>query len=321
MLRISLFVTAVALGAAFSGCSKKEEAAPAASSAQPEVVLPPSRVSPDEVLSAPPPSPAANTDEGDLPAIRLNIPGSASGEGLALDTGNVPAAAATARPAVPTPDQDVQQAEMIGFFPPFYPLSKRMEGIEGRIDLVVTIGVDGSVTDVSVLAATAPEFRDYAVAAARDWKFIPAKVDGKPVAVSVGVPVPFVSEFGSGQLSMRSPLAALAYINVTFYSMGAEGRRVPANVSVTPLLQVTPVYPRAEGDTKPLRVVLNFTVTEEGQVINPTVAESSGTAFDQAALTAVKYWQFVPQIRDGKPRSSSVKLPIVFGNDQKPASP
>ncbi len=320
MLRFPLFVTAVVLGAALSGCSKKDESAPAET-------VPTPGAGASAVSLAPPASAVVEDNE---PTIRLNLPGVTDAPSEPSSTlqpsGGV---AATRPPAVgsktPAPAgaddaASVQPAEMVVFYPPFYPLSKRMQGMEGRIDLSLSISETGEVTNVEVLAATAPAFRDYAVAAAKDWRFIPARVDGKPVPVKAPFPVPFISEYGSGDLSIYSPLAPLSYIDGTFYAIGKDGRREPANVSVTPLIRVTPAFRRPEGEVKPLRVMLNFTVTEEGQVKDPVVTESSGTDFDQAALTALKYWQFLPQIRDGKAHASSVKLPIVYGNEQETAS-
>ncbi|MGH8021637.1 MAG: TonB family protein [Opitutaceae bacterium] len=323
MLRFSLLVTAVALGSAFSGCSKKEEPAPA------ETSQPASAATVTPAVETPQ---APEIGEDDKPTIRLNLPGLTDAEtepSATLQPQAGSGVAATKPPAVgsktPAPvaagDQAAAQpAELVVFYPPFYPLSKRMQGIEGRIDLGVSISETGDVTNVEVLAATVPQFREYAVAAAKDWQFTPARVNGKPVPVKAQFPVPFISEFGSGELSVYSPLAPLSYIDGTIYTIGKDGRRVPANVSVMPLIRVTPAFRRPEGETKPLRVMLNFMVTAEGQVKDPVVTEPSGTDFDQAALTAVKYWQFLPQIRDGKPQASSVKLPIVYGSEQEAAA-
>ncbi len=270
----------------------------------------------------PAPAPAAVVAEAPAPAeeasgIRFNIPGA--------ETPAAPAGAPAATPpaagrATPTDGRAAASpAEIIVYFPPFYPLSQRMEGIEGRVDLELAIDEKGVVSEVKVLHATASQFREYAIAAAREWRFIPARVDGRPVAIRVVFPVPFVSEFGSGDFPTNSPLARFAYIDGTFYQTGADGRLTKATAEVTPLLRASPAFRPPEGSTKQLRVVLGFTVDAEGQVKDPSIAESSGTEFDQAALTAIRYWQFLPQIRDGKPVASKVKLPIVLGSEAQAA--
>jgi len=223
-------------------------------------------------------------------------------------------AAGVAADAVQGEKPKFTPAEIVEFYPPFYPLPLRMEGIEGRIDLLLTIGIDGKVMAVDVITATAPQFREYAVEAAKEWTFIPAKVDGQPVPVRVTFPVPFISEFGSGQLFPNSPLARLIYLDGTYYWIGDDGKRSRANLNVTPILRLSPAYAPPEDQTGPLRVELSFTVNEVGRVVNPSVVESSNTAFDQAALRAIRYWQFIPRIKNGRPVASRVRLPMIFGS-------
>ena len=61
------------------------------------------------------------------------------------------------------------------------------------------------------------------------------------------------------------------------------------------------------------RVTLRVTVSPEGTVSGLVVARSSGyRSFDEAALEAVKDWQFEPARRFGQPIASTVLLPIRF---------
>lgn len=242
--------------------------------------------------------------------------------------GNVASGAERARAAAPAQvsgsngtitaadGSQVQPPAIVRFFPPFYPLSSRMDGIEGRVDLQLAIDANGDVVDVAVAGSTAPQFQQFAVAAAKEWKFTPALRDGQPIGVRVPFPVPFVSEFGSGGMPANSPLARLVSIRGTIYTVDANGRYVLANAEVTPLLRPMPSFDGA-GD-KELRVVLGFTVDPEGQVVDPQVVESSSTEFDRVALMAVRFWQFLPQIREGKPVASKVKLPLVFNPAHTP---
>jgi protein TonB len=63
-----------------------------------------------------------------------------------------------------------------------YTAAARAEGIEGRLKLKVTVGADGSVLSVQVLASVSPELDAAAVAAVKQWRFRPAMACGKPVA-------------------------------------------------------------------------------------------------------------------------------------------
>lgn len=211
--------------------------------------------------------------------------------------------------------KDVEPAELKTYFPPFYPLPLRMEGVEGRIDLQFKIDANGAVTDVSILNATAPQFGEYALEAGRLWEFFPALKAGEPVPIAIVIPVQFISEFGSGELPPNSPLVGLTYLSGTYYTSDANGRYQPANLQLTPLVRTQPSFKAPAGEAETLRATLMFTVTEEGRVLNPEVVETTNEAFGEAAMTAVRFWQFIPRIKNGKPVSSQVKLPIVFGSE------
>lgn len=61
------------------------------------------------------------------------------------------------------------------------------------------------------------------------------------------------------------------------------------------------------------RVTLRVTVSPAGNVADLAVARSSGhLSFDEAALKAVRDWQFEPARRSGRPVAATVLLPIRF---------
>ena len=76
--------------------------------------------------------------------------------------------------------------------PPFYPLGARARGIEGIVELVFIVDVDGSVRNVQVVSSYPGEiFVESAVNAVKRWKFEPGKKDGQPVVTRVRLPVRF----------------------------------------------------------------------------------------------------------------------------------
>ena len=76
--------------------------------------------------------------------------------------------------------------------PPKYPQAAFAESKGGKVLLRVDVDASGTPTNVVVeKAEPAGYFEEATVAAARQWKFIPAYQDGKPVAGSVRVPVMF----------------------------------------------------------------------------------------------------------------------------------
>lgn len=65
------------------------------------------------------------------------------------------------------------------------------------------------------------------------------------------------------------------------------------------------------------RVVIQFVVTSEGEVINPRVVRGIGGGCDEAALEALKYAKFEPGYQRGRPVNVSYSLPITFSLNTK----
>jgi TonB family protein len=75
---------------------------------------------------------------------------------------------------------------------PIYPESMRETGQEALVTLQAVIGVDGSVTSVSVLTTQVhPDFGNAAMDAVRQWRFSPTLLNGVAIDVSMKVTVVF----------------------------------------------------------------------------------------------------------------------------------
>jgi protein TonB len=106
----------------------------------------------------------------------------------------------------------------------------------------------------------------------------------------------------------RAPARRTASIAVPA-TIGSVDRTSPR-----PLDNPLPEYP-IEALRRALhgRVTLRVTVSSAGNVSDLAVAQSSGyRSFDEAALRAVRDWQFEPARRFGRPVASTVLLPIRF---------
>ena len=79
---------------------------------------------------------------------------------------------------------------LIKSVPPVYPEFARNRGIQGEVWLKVEILTDGSV---GVIEVTKSIFGldESAINAVKQWKYFPAKSDGKPVACWATFPVKF----------------------------------------------------------------------------------------------------------------------------------
>lgn len=83
----------------------------------------------------------------------------------------------------------------VGNAPPRYPAEAFAAGQTGRVVLKVLVAVDGSVKD-AVVEQSVPEgvFDAATLEAARQWRFEPSQVDGKPVEGWVRVPVDYAMD-------------------------------------------------------------------------------------------------------------------------------
>lgn len=72
-----------------------------------------------------------------------------------------------------------------------YPQEMKRAGIAGMVTLSITVEETGKVQNLVVRKSTRAEFEQPALDAIEKWKFEPAKKDGKPVAVHVGIPMKF----------------------------------------------------------------------------------------------------------------------------------
>ena len=92
--------------------------------------------------------------------------------------------------------------------PPRYPAEAVEAKQAGNVLLHVKVGVDGLPTDVSVASASQPGvFDEAAITAVKGWQFNPGMRNGKPVAITVQVPICFA--LSQEQVDCPSPEGAL----------------------------------------------------------------------------------------------------------------
>jgi len=109
------------------------------------------------------------------------------------------ASTSTIRRPSPTPDSVagepppvIREARLIRSVTPDYPSAAKHDGLEGSVDLELTISSRGVVEGVTVVHATPQDmFEKAAVAAVRKWKYDPRFVDGLPSEAHVKVHLEF----------------------------------------------------------------------------------------------------------------------------------
>ncbi len=100
--------------------------------------------------------------------------------------------------AVPKPVASVQRDRGPVPLPtnrkPEYPSRALRSGVQGSVSVLIEINAQGVPTDVRVVSRRGERSRDLdqaVVSAARDWRFDPARRDGRPVPGEVILPVDF----------------------------------------------------------------------------------------------------------------------------------
>lgn len=118
----------------------------------------------------------------------------------------------------------------------------------------------------------------------------------RPVLDQPPPPPPMVSD-PSFRPSMDVQMGALP-------DMGADlniGSGFNPDRDAQPLVRIPPQYPqRCQRSARLLEtVVVEFNVTPEGNVINPSVVNTTNACFNQAAMRAVTRWRYQPRVVDG----------------------
>ncbi len=84
----------------------------------------------------------------------------------------------------------VQLAHLLKSVPPVYPAFARSSHVEGDVAIDAFIDANGNVTELKVLSGP-PILRQAAMDAIRQWKYDPARLDGRPMPIRLGLTVRF----------------------------------------------------------------------------------------------------------------------------------
>lgn len=140
------------------------------------------------VVAPPPPivlttAPATISTSPEPPVVRVAVPGPP-----APQTQSVAVA-----PAPRIENAGDLSSKMISAEPPRYPVESRRKHEQGTVVLMVILGTDGTVADISVSTSSGFDRLDKAaLSSVRRWKWSPTKRDGAMVMVRGLVEIPFV---------------------------------------------------------------------------------------------------------------------------------
>jgi periplasmic protein TonB len=158
-----------------------------------------------EIMVQPPsiPSHVQESPSDEAPGISpgfgpgsTNVPGGGSGSGDLLTGGSDSGPAIPVRPATapekPRPmSEGVMEAALTHKVQPQYPAAARLMHLQGTVRLRAIIGKDGSVSELEVLSGN-PILVQAAVAAVREWRYRPTRLNNESVEVETYITVNFV---------------------------------------------------------------------------------------------------------------------------------
>jgi TonB family protein len=199
---------------------------------------------------------------------------------------------------------------------PAYPPSLRTNQVDGKAEVEVVVGADGTVKAANVLKATDPRFGAAAVAGLFRWRFLPGTKAGVPTEMSLQIPINFRA---------ADPILPELPAEVR-RDLPAGDERYPlvdiARVDQPPALRtsVRPVYPAEAGENGPAgQATVDFVVDEKGQTRHLRVVAATETRFALPAAVAVSQWFFAPgQIGERLVRTH-LQIAIDFRRPQREA--
>jgi len=186
---------------------------------------------------------------------------------------------------------------------PVFPPGQLQAGVtEGEARLVINTDADGRLADYLIIGYTDRDFASAAVAAVKEWTFVPAQLDGTPVGTTVELHFSFQAK--GVVVSTSNPFALL---DAQLRRM-LDGRLVyqpcqPAKLDAEPkaLVTVAPAYP-AQLAKQGLRgaVTLDFFIDETGAVRLACGVSTDNNQLTALALEALRQWKFTPPTSNGR---------------------
>jgi len=194
---------------------------------------------------------------------------------------------------------------------PKYPEEATKARTEGTVWTQVWIDESGNVTKATVTKSDAEIFNQPAVDAAMQWKFKPAKKDGKPIAVWVSIPFRFKIMEG-GEVSDYTKPGVYLQVGVRPNSPYRIIRQHPYLTGQAPS-STTNWYPEsAIKDGFEGIVTLDVTVSATGKVERVVVSGVAREDLDSAAVRLARTWLFTPAQMGGMPEKAVIRVPVGF---------
>jgi TonB family protein len=177
---------------------------------------------------------------------------------------------------------------------PEYPKEALSKSLEGMVWLKVYISEGGLPENIEVLKSSDQVFERAAVDAARQFRFSPGQIKGKPVASWVSIPFKFklgpVKQSGDQNGEWNSP-----------------------DVQPSIKSRADAYYPEmAQRSGQEGTVWVTVFVDTSGRAKEAVVVKSTSEVFNESALAAARKTLFTPAKKNNKPVTAWVTIPFQY---------
>lgn len=175
----------------------------------------------------------------------------------------------------------------------------------------IVIRADGTVVDEHLAEPLGAAFDAAALNAIHQCKFAPGRLRGEPVAVHIGVAVPF-------HLDKNPPVPTIAVLERDLSSSGAgpsantkPNGGLPAKTKPVLIHEAeAPLWiPTLKAKYQGV-VVVSALVGEDGLTSDVHAIRRLGMGLDEKAMDAVRRYRFLPAVKDGKPVATRISIDV-----------
>ncbi len=183
-----------------------------------------------------------------------------------------------------------------------YPEAARRDTIQGRVIVYVTVDEKGRLVGTRIIKSLRADCDSAAVAALRAIKWQPAMREGKPVKVSVAVPVVFRLAGIPERKKGKQPSAAERPAFVAY------------DYPPEPIGGFEAIQSKIPKEDLPCkgRVIVHVYVNPQGDVENVRILKGLGDPCDEMAVEAVRSVKWKPALQRDKPVGVWVAIPVIF---------
>ncbi len=212
-----------------------------------------------------------------------------------------PAAVAGPVRAVPP----VNPPKLLKEVAPAYPEIAKQAHVEGLVICEATTDVRGRVVDVKILRSI-PLLDQAAISAVRQWVYEPVLINGKPTGIIFTVTVRF-------ELSESEKTGQVLSVSAEDEEFARGATKVEGEIKPPKQIKMAaPVYPEEARKTGIEGVViLAARIDANGRVKKIKIIRSI-PQLDQAAIDAVKQWEYEPLVVRGKPVEAVFTVTVRF---------